>query len=423
MGNNILAIGLAHAPALTNAAAEMLIPCVLASFFSNVGMDIPITQIANVSPNCDTIGNIISDVGANVVTEIQAKLERVSSVFLACDKGNKKNDSFFVKILCWWDHAGKKVDKFVLDVDGAEGLSQDVATSIDQSLQKVDNQFVESGVKNAKFCATNYRNEMLTSYYTLLRSISVSKSIQDAITEQNNNNNPLKGNWYMTSGLRGSQKRKNGKDEVDEIDINKKERISGKRQNCKILTTAKEIISRKHLESKNEKSWIQNMMLNKNSSEVAQQSLRMDKFEEKRKKRIKRPRKPNNKIQEGPQTFEIAPALLGQVNINDMANNKWIPKICLKLQARGVAYDVKWGLKKLREAIITHEYANNVPDNDANKLFFPKWRSFQDWGCPKSRMSDYGNALANIVSQQQQQNIKTKMVGSINKGMSNERQP
>ena len=125
------------------------------------------------------------------------------------------------------------------------------------------------------------------------------------------------------------------------------------------------------------------MMLNKNSSKVAQQSLRMDKFEEKRKKRIKRPRKPNNKIQEGPQTFEIAPALLGQVNINDMANNKWIPKICLELQARGVAYDVKWGLKKLREAIITHEYANNVPDNDANKLFFPKWRSFQDWGVPE----------------------------------------
>ena len=152
MGNNILAIGLAHAPALTNTVAEMLIPCVLALFFSNVGIDLPITQIANVSPNCDTIGNIISDVGANVVTEIQAKLERVSSIFLACDKGNKKNDSYFVKILCWWDHTGKKVDKFVLDVDGAEGSSQDAATSIDRSLRKIDN---NNGIKRRKlkgFC-------------------------------------------------------------------------------------------------------------------------------------------------------------------------------------------------------------------------------------------------------------------------------
>jgi hypothetical protein len=57
---------------------------------------------------------------------------------LACDKANKNNDNFFVKILSWWDKKMAKVKKIVLDADGAEGTSKDSAISIDSSLNKVD---------------------------------------------------------------------------------------------------------------------------------------------------------------------------------------------------------------------------------------------------------------------------------------------
>ena len=54
-GNHILAVGLAHASSLTNSAAETLLPCVIASFFANVGISVPINDIANMCPNCETI--------------------------------------------------------------------------------------------------------------------------------------------------------------------------------------------------------------------------------------------------------------------------------------------------------------------------------------------------------------------------------
>ena len=81
-------------------------------------------------------------------------------------------------------------------------------------------QFVKSGVKDAKFCATTNRAETLTSYYTLIRSVTVSRAIQDAIEKQESSNRHLKGNRYMTGGAIGSRKRKS--DGEDESSVKKR---------------------------------------------------------------------------------------------------------------------------------------------------------------------------------------------------------
>ena len=138
LGNQVLAIGLAHAPSLTHASAEMLFPCVISSFFANCGVHLSAKQISNVCPNHETISNIVANVGANAIVDMKAKLKLVSDIYLACDKGNKRSDTYFVKVLCWWCREKKRIDKLVLDVDGAEGTLVDAATSIDKSLQKID---------------------------------------------------------------------------------------------------------------------------------------------------------------------------------------------------------------------------------------------------------------------------------------------
>ena len=99
----MLAVGLAHAPGLTHASAEMLIPCVVSWFLENAGIPATPDQIANLCPNKETIANLISDVGASVIIEMKAVLSKVNNIYLACDKCNMKTDSYFVKILCWYD--------------------------------------------------------------------------------------------------------------------------------------------------------------------------------------------------------------------------------------------------------------------------------------------------------------------------------
>jgi hypothetical protein len=57
---------------------------------------------------------------------------------MACDKGNKKGLSHFVKILSWWDKIEKEVQTFVLDVDAREGTSEGCAEAIEHSMKKLN---------------------------------------------------------------------------------------------------------------------------------------------------------------------------------------------------------------------------------------------------------------------------------------------
>ena len=138
LGKRLLAAGLAHAPQLTQSAGEMIVPCVISSFLADCGITADPAKVATISPGKRTLGEVIKECGIELVCNLREKLEPVEWLFISCDKGNKSNDNFFVKILCWWNEADKKVEKIILDVDAADGKSADAAKSIDASLCKVN---------------------------------------------------------------------------------------------------------------------------------------------------------------------------------------------------------------------------------------------------------------------------------------------
>ena len=79
-------------------------------------------------------------------------------------------------------------------------------------------QFVESGVKEAKICATTRRDEMVRSIYTLIRSSVVNKCSEEATAKVKNEKIVLKGNRFLLSGELGKRKRR------DEVDVQEEEK-------------------------------------------------------------------------------------------------------------------------------------------------------------------------------------------------------
>ena len=59
-------------------------------------------------------------------------------IYIACDKGNKKGISHFVKYLAYWCRKTKRVKKIMLDVDASAGTSDGCAEAVDHSLKKID---------------------------------------------------------------------------------------------------------------------------------------------------------------------------------------------------------------------------------------------------------------------------------------------
>jgi hypothetical protein len=138
LAKQLLAAGLAHAPQLTQSAGEMIVPCMISSFLADCGITANPAKAATVSPGKRTLGEVIKECGIELVHGSREKLEPVEWFFLSCDKGNKSNNNFFVKIHCWWNEADKKVEQTILDVDAADGKSVDAAKSIEASLCEVE---------------------------------------------------------------------------------------------------------------------------------------------------------------------------------------------------------------------------------------------------------------------------------------------
>ena len=103
----------------------MLIPCIVSGFLSDVGVeDIASAQeVSVICPSRETLSEIIKDSGVKVLHNAKDEIAGIESLYIACDKGNKKTDSFFVKIVTWYNPAKGKVVKLVLDVDGANRKS------------------------------------------------------------------------------------------------------------------------------------------------------------------------------------------------------------------------------------------------------------------------------------------------------------
>jgi len=62
------------------------------------------------------------------------------TIYLACDKGNKKGMCHFVKMLCCWDRAQKVVQTQVLGIDACGGSAVECAHAVPSSVNKLNNQ-------------------------------------------------------------------------------------------------------------------------------------------------------------------------------------------------------------------------------------------------------------------------------------------
>ena len=100
---HLLAIGMAYVPALSNSAAALSIPCILASYFTEIGHEFDQKDMANISPLRNTLSNIIEESEVMSMIYLQQELSTGIMLFLSSDHGNKKGRHHLVKVLSFWN--------------------------------------------------------------------------------------------------------------------------------------------------------------------------------------------------------------------------------------------------------------------------------------------------------------------------------
>ena len=60
-----------------------------------------------------------------------------NSVYLARDKGNRKDTGHSVKILCWWDPNNNWFQTQILDIDGSNGSTKECGNIVEYSMKKL----------------------------------------------------------------------------------------------------------------------------------------------------------------------------------------------------------------------------------------------------------------------------------------------
>ena len=138
LSKQLLAVGLAHAPHLSLTAAELLIPCVVASFLTQVGIEIDAKNIAQLCPCRESLSNMLVEAAVKTSIDMKREVQKAKFVSIGTDKGNKKGFSHLGKMIGWWNEELDRVRKWTLDIDSSGNSSADVAESIDASLRKVD---------------------------------------------------------------------------------------------------------------------------------------------------------------------------------------------------------------------------------------------------------------------------------------------
>ena len=129
---------LAHCPGLSLYGAEILIASSIKAFSSKIGLALTNMEISKAfTPSQSTMSLMILETAASIVQKLQQDIENADSpIYLACDKGNKKGISHFVKYFAFW--FDNKVQLHLLDLDAAGGSNNEAADAIDFSMKKID---------------------------------------------------------------------------------------------------------------------------------------------------------------------------------------------------------------------------------------------------------------------------------------------
>jgi hypothetical protein len=138
---SLTAVAVASCPALPLSQATNMIPLFVGATLVDADVMIDRAKVADCAksfPSETYLQDLVFDYAAENIYQLGARVKD-TQVFLSCDKGNKKGDSHFVKILSWYDPKTKHVVKQLLDIDASGGLTDDCADAIAASLKKVGN--------------------------------------------------------------------------------------------------------------------------------------------------------------------------------------------------------------------------------------------------------------------------------------------
>jgi hypothetical protein len=132
-------IAITSCPALPLSQAANVMPMVVAATLIDLGVlnKAKVSAFATSFPSETYLRDMLFTSAAEVILQLSHKLRDIQTVFIACDKGNKRGVSHFVKILSWYDRKTMSVTKQLLDIDASEGLTEDCANAIMFSLKKV----------------------------------------------------------------------------------------------------------------------------------------------------------------------------------------------------------------------------------------------------------------------------------------------
>lgn len=142
LGKAALSIACASVPALALSAAQCLFPIIFYSTMIDTGLfnypEFVLAQFATAFPSdCYLRQTIVYQAGQDLMALGKRLRDEFVPLYMACDKGNKRGISHFVKFLTWFDSQTMTVSKQLLDIDASDGTSADCALAIKHSLMKI----------------------------------------------------------------------------------------------------------------------------------------------------------------------------------------------------------------------------------------------------------------------------------------------
>jgi len=136
------AVATCAVPSLALSVAQFLFPIIVVAFLYDTGL------FSDGLPSVTFPKSFPSDATLRRYTIKQAVQETISlgrllvdiPIYIACDKGNKKGVSHFVKFLCWWNWETGQVESQVLDIDASGGTTEECADASEASMNKLKEQ-------------------------------------------------------------------------------------------------------------------------------------------------------------------------------------------------------------------------------------------------------------------------------------------
>ena len=133
------AIATCAVPALALSAAQFLFPLIVLAFLHDTGIfenGVPADTHPRCFPSDAALRKHVITQAVRDTTTLGKMLLNVP-MYIACDKGNKRGISHFVKHLCWWCRIAGQVRAQALDIDASGGTTQECADAIEASMNKL----------------------------------------------------------------------------------------------------------------------------------------------------------------------------------------------------------------------------------------------------------------------------------------------